>query len=240
MQLNTFNTQGVWRLTGALREPLPRRYRYIRERRRYYWIKASYPVFPKNSPIGAEINQIIQSYVKQMRENTTLPDNYKPEPLEGLPYFLIMVNTVSICRRGLVSMYFDTILYSGGANEIHDILTINFALVNGKAKQLNFDDLVRSEEDGEIIIRRHALPRILDAVERRHRRTGSAPSLQLAAQSATYYGRSEFSYDSFVLTPTAIMWVLPPGDVDAYAFGVYPIKVPYAEIQHRLRVRLDL
>lgn len=44
---------------------------------------------------------------------------------------------------------------------------------------------------------------------------------------------------SFVLTPTAIMWVIPPGGGDAYAFGTYLIKVPYAEIWHMLTFQLD-
>ncbi|MCS6920068.1 MAG: hypothetical protein NZM28_09885 [Fimbriimonadales bacterium] len=67
-----------------------------------------------------------------------------------------------------------------------------------------------------------------------------SPSLKLAAQSQSGNFIDGLDQDSFVLTPTAILWLIPSGTVDAYAFGVSPIKVPYSEIRHRLRIRLDL
>lgn len=245
MQRNTSNTEGIWRLTGALREPLPRSYRYIRRRRRYYWVKASYPVFPNSSPIGAEANKLIKPYVEKQLKEVVLPDDCKPDPLEGLPHFMQMVNTVSICRRGLLSMYFETILYTGGANEWESLYTINLALRDGELQYLFFYDLVRSFEDAEFIVRRHLEPRVYEAVRRRERRSSrsavNTPRVQLASRNLAPVSKFLYGYDldSFVLTPTAIMWVIPPGRVDAYAFGTYLIKVPYAEIRHMLAFQLD-
>lgn len=217
-----------WRLEGALLHPLPRRYRFVRRRSRYHWIKASYPIFPNQSRIGSVVNKKIQQYVSMMYDRVTPDADFVRNPIGAFPWYLEMYNLVSMSYEGFISMYFNSDWYAGGATGTTETTVINVAIVNGKSREITISDLFHRTVDLQDLIQRRVEPRLYRA-KVKHVGKEYAERTLIPVEL----------WDSFVLTPTAIMWLFSPGEVGARAEPVYKIKLPYAALKGKLRLKID-
>lgn len=130
---------------------------------------------------------------------------------------------VSVATPQLISLYFDTTEYTGGAHGNRFYQPMNFAIVNGKAQRLKLQDLFKKGVDARQVVSDAVLPKLRD----------------LKASAVVDGDITELPADlaeSFVITPSGLTFLFEPYAVASYAEGSFIIKIPFEELRGSLLV----
>ncbi|MCX7992324.1 MAG: DUF4163 domain-containing protein [Fimbriimonadales bacterium] len=218
-------------LAAACSQPLKVSYRTETQREGdFYKVDITLPVFPADSPVGALANQRVATIVNGFKTNflRTVRDNKKIGFRTGAPFELRVRPTVSIARANLVSLYLEVFLWTGGAHPNTFYRVVNVGTVNGKPRELTLKDVFRSAADREA-----TLQQVYSRLEDIKRKRVEEPYLQMPEG-----GIPREYWDSFVLTPSAIVWIFEPYAVGAYVEGKYMVRLAYAELEGRVNAAI--
>lgn len=192
-----------------------------------YKIDIRVPRFPEEQPLCALANQEVAVIVNQFKRDfqEAVEDNRKRNFRTTEPFFLQIRPTISIARGDLISLYLEIFLWTGGAHPNTYYRVANVGMVNGKPRVLKLaDTLVQGASATEIMQR---VERKLEAVKRQRDPSGE-PWMPEGGIPRKYW-------DSFILTPTAMVWIFEPYAVGAYAEGMFRIRLSYEELQGLVR-----
>lgn len=193
-------------------------------RANYYSIKVQYPQFGGSSAVvrkaNADLKQLAKTqflrYQKAAREG--LDGGQKPDVASEF----VFTPTISIARRDVISVYFTDYSFTGGAHGNSSFDAASFGLVKGKAKKLMLADLFVPGVDAKRVAGQQVYDRLKDNPEAE------------AIEQGTVTPASPELTETFVLTPTAISFLIPPYAVGPYAAGEFYVKVPFAGFGSKL------
>lgn len=133
--------------------------------------------------------------------------------------------TVSLTRPDLVSAFVTTYQYTGGAHGMTTYQGVNVGLVNGEATILLLEDLFRPGANARDLA--------LDAVKESLRANPRAEWFQPGADP-DMRGADAALIADFVITPTAITFLIEPYVAGPYAAGAFFVKVPFSTLDREL------
>ncbi len=132
---------------------------------------------------------------------------------------------VSLDRPDLVSAYVETYEFRGGAHGMTTYWGVNVGLVDGKAKVLRLEDLFRKGEPARALA--------IEAVEERLRANPNATWFQ-PGEDPGMRGPDAALIADFVITPSAVTFLIEPYVAGPYAVGSFFVKVPFSAFGDRL------
>lgn len=138
----------------------------------------------------------------------------------GPAWELEMAPTVGVANAGLVSVMWNGVQYTGGANAMSFFVSKTYGPKDGGWKELGVADLLVEGVDATRFV-------------------SAAVLSKLNAQKAKRGAEALESLDgdlieNFVVTPAGITWLFSKGDVGAGAEGTYQIKVLWSEMPEGL------
>ncbi|GIV08701.1 MAG: hypothetical protein KatS3mg019_0792 [Fimbriimonadales bacterium] len=212
----------------ASAQPLKVTYRPERARQSdFYTIDIRVPVFPKGNPIGALANQRVESIIQNYKSEflKTMVENRKINFRMGEPFQLQIRPTISIARADLISLYLEIFWWTGGAHPNTFYRVVNVGMVNGKPQVLGLRDILEQGVSAETVMQRVAQQ--LETIKRQ-RDPSEEPWMPEEGIPQDYW-------NSFILTPSAIVWVFEPYAVGAYAEGRFLIRLSYQDLRGLVR-----
>jgi len=214
----------------ASAQPLKVNYRTERTHQgNFYTIDIRMPVFPKENPVGTLANKEVESIVNQFKSDflKTMAENRNNKYLSRVsePFLLQIRPTISIARANLVSLYLEIFWWTGGAHPNTFYRVVNVGMVNGKPRVLQLRDVLEPGVTPETVTQR-----VAQQVEtiKRERDPSQEPWMPEEGIPQEYWNR-------FILTPNAIVWVLEPYAVGAYAEGSFFPRLRYDELRGLVR-----
>ncbi len=130
-----------------------------------------------------------------------------------------------MARADLISLYLEIFWWAGGAHPNTFYRVVNVGLVNGKPQVLGLRDILDQGVSAETVMQRVAQQ--LETVKRQRDPSGE-PWMPEKGIPQEYW-------NSFIFTPSAIVWVFEPYAVGAYAEGGFLIRLSYEELQGLVR-----
>jgi hypothetical protein len=195
----------------------------------FYTIDIRMPMFPKENPVGALANKEVKSIVKQFKIEflKTMTENRNNKYLRRMPepFQLQIRPTIAMARADLISLYLEIFWWAGGAHPNTFYRVVNVGLVNGKPQVLGLRDILDQGVSAETVMQRVAQQ--LETVKRQRDPSGE-PWMPEKGIPQEYW-------NSFIFTPSAIVWVFEPYAVGAYAEGGFLIRLSYEELQGLVR-----
>lgn len=193
----------------------------------FYKIDIRVPRFPEKHPLGALANREVAAIVNQFKRDfrRAMEDNRKQNFRMAEPFLLQIRPTLSIARADLISLYLEIFLWTGGAHPNTFYRVVNVGMVNGKPRVLKLSDVLERGASASEVMER--VYRRLEAVKRQRDPSGE-PWMPDGGIPREYW-------NSFILTPNAIVWIFEPYAVGAYAEGMFQIRLNYGELQGLVR-----
>jgi len=192
----------------------------IKQSRPGYWQAAAvYPRFRGKSPLEVLANITLKDAAeKEMQTFVRLAI----ETLQTLPkptsvYEYRSTAAVSLARATLVSVYLSTDEYTGGAHGNTFYYAYTFGMAEGATRQLTLQDLFRPGADG----RRAASDQVIAALKRN--------PAALWVQDGTLKEITAGMASRFVVTPTALTFLIQPYEAGPYSSGSFFVKIPFSE-----------
>lgn len=177
-------------------------------------VEARYPSFK-----GNELAQLASAGVRNRVQEVVA--EYRKEWGNGngtdRPSGMYISGTVTLNQASLISAFTDFAPYTGGAHGGLFYSTHNYGVVNGRAKKLKLKDLFQPG----VKFRDVLSPLILQSL--REREAGWV-------ENGDYRDISELVFDSFVITPQGLTFIVPPYEAGSWAEGTFWVKVPFKEI----------
>jgi hypothetical protein len=195
-----------------------------RQRPGYWKATASCPRFLTELPIGKAANRTLKpaadkgmrQFVQQSQE--TFTKFGRPRA----PYEHLSKPTVSLARPTVVSVYFTTFEYTGGAHGNTWYSTYNFGFRDGKPVSITLRDLFRPGENAVAVTTELMMAKLRANPRATFVKDGTVKSIgpELALQ--------------FVVSPAGLTFLLPPYAVAPYVEGSIFVKIPFSEFGDRL------
>jgi len=189
----------------------------------FYKIDIRVPRFPEKQSLSALANREVAAIVNQFKRDflQAMADNRKREFRMAEPFELQIRPTISIARADLISLYLEIFWWTGGAHPNTYYRVVNVGLVNGKPRVLKLEDvLAKGASAAEVM---DCVYRRLEEVKRQ-RDPSREPWMPEGGIPREYW-------DSFILTPTALVWIFEPYAVGAYAEGTFQLRLSYEELK---------
>ncbi|MCS6918286.1 MAG: DUF3298 and DUF4163 domain-containing protein [Fimbriimonadales bacterium] len=228
MRTGTLLALAAMLLSVACSQSLKVSYRAERQNQGdFYSIDLRIPSFPAEQPVGALANREVEMIVQRFKRDflQAMQENRKLNFRTGAPFQLQIRATISIARANLVSLYLEIFQWTGGAHPNTYYRVVNVGLVNGKPRVLKLQDLLTQGASAQEVMTR--VYQRLEEVKRQRDPSGE-PFMPEGGVPREYW-------NSFILTPTAIVWVFEPYAVGAYAEGKFLIRLSYNELQGLVR-----
>lgn len=190
------------------------------ERKGWYSVKASYPSFSGSSLAkfaSAEWKASFDSSLKRLDIKNSQGDEMPNHPWE-----VGYGSTIGLKSNDVISGYSEFYFYTGGAHPNREYHGHNFGLVGGKPTRLSFGHLMTVRMAPEALASQLVLPK-LKAMGASGVVDGSVSTL------------SREQTDNFVMTPAGITWLFSPYEVGSYAEGHFFVKVPWSEMEGKVR-----
>ncbi|MDM7460768.1 MAG: DUF4163 domain-containing protein [bacterium] len=205
---------------------------YRTERKRegdFYTMEIRTPRFPTEKSVGALANREVDAIVNQFKRDflQAVAENRKSGYRVGEPFQLQVRPTVSIARADLISLHLEVFWWAGGAHPNTYLRVVNVGLMNGKPRLLKLRDILERGASEQEVMRR--VTERLEATKRQ-REPSEEPWMPEGGIPREYW-------NSFILTPRALVWVFEPYAVGAYAEGAFFIRIPYSELQGLVQTR---
>jgi len=191
-------------------------------------IEVTYPQFTGSGTVvktaNADLESLAQERLKIYRSDIkTIESEYAGTDIP-LRYSYSLEPTVSIARPDLISLYFIEETYTGGAHGMAYFHGRSYGVVDGKAKLLTLQDLFKPGVDGRKL-----------AGERVYAQLQSNPNAAWIDEGWVTATSAELTKE-FVITPTALTFLIEPYAVGPYAAGAFFVKVPFEEFGDALVV----
>jgi len=184
------------------------------------------PRFDGGSPLAALANRTLAREVATAETfGRTAAAQFKTLGPPTAAYYHDAGATVSLADPELISVYFDTEEYSGGAHPNQNYVAYTFGIVRGRPAAVTLQDLFRPGVDGPRTASDLLMARLRGNPDATFIRDGTVQSIDPAVAS------------EFVVTPTAIVFLLPPYAVGAYVNGSFVVKIPFGGFGGRLDAR---
>lgn len=208
----------------------PLKVSYHSERRSqgdFYKIDIRQPVFPSEQPVGKVANREVASIVNKFKRDflQAMDENRKRNFRIAEPFQLQIRPTISVARADLISLYLEIFWWTGGAHPNTYYRVVNVGLVDGKPRLLKLEDMLVKGVSAQQVMER--VYQRLEQVKRQRDPSGE-PWMPDGGIPREYW-------NSFILTPTAVVWIFEPYAVGAYAEGMFLIRLSYEELQGLVR-----
>jgi hypothetical protein len=203
---------------------LPIRWSTFRTGRTGYWnARIVYPVFGGPSALARTANATLAAWARSEGERfgRELREQFRSQPRPREPYPFRATPAVSLASPTLISVYFRTEEYTGGAHPGSDFKTMTFGMLRGQPRRLALKDLFLPGADPAQAL----TPPVL-------------PKLKAKGASEVVDGRltrlNDLLVSDWVVAPTGLILLFPPYAVGAYAEGAFSVKVDFSELQGAL------
>lgn len=177
-------------------------------------VEARYPSFT-----GDELARLASAGVRKRVQEVVA--TYRKEWGKGngtdRPSGMYISGEVTLMQSNLISAFTDFAPYTGGAHGGLFYATYNYGMVNGRAKKLKLQDLFQPGVKFKDVLS----PLILQSL--RDREAGWV-------ENGDYRDVSDLVFESFVITPNGLTFIVPPYEAGSWAEGTFWVKVPFKEI----------
>jgi hypothetical protein len=189
----------------------------------FYKIDIRQPVFPSEQPVGKVANREVASIVNKFKRDflEEVEENRKAQFRMAEPFLLQIRASVSIARADLISLYLEVFWWTGGAHPNTFYRVVNVGMVNGKPRLLKLRDMLEKDVSAQTVMQRVA--QRLEEIKRQRDPSGE-PWMPEEGIPQEYW-------NSYILTPTAIVWVFEPYAVGAYAEGAFFVRLNFEELR---------
>ena len=182
-----------------------------------------YPRFRGGSPLAALANQTLRREVDVAEKfGRDAAAQFKSLGRPTAPYYYDSAAAVSLADSSLVSAYFTTENYTGGAHPNHNFVAHTIGIVRSRPAAVTLQDVFRPEVNGPAAVSDMLMTRLRGDPLATFVRDGTVKSIEPAAASV------------FVVTPSTLAFLLPPYAVAPYVNGSFVVKIPFAEFGGRL------
>ncbi|MCC6446400.1 MAG: DUF3298 and DUF4163 domain-containing protein [Armatimonadetes bacterium] len=186
----------------------------------YYRVEIRYPHFADNTPLARLANRTIREWARRQRRRF-IEEARKSFRL-GRPiaaFELTARPEVTLYSPSrLISLYFDTMEYTGGAHPTAPYHVMNFGMAAGKPRRLSLADLFRPGSSYR--------KAVSDAVIARLRTREGADWVQNGEMKAL----DTFQLDRFVIGRGGLTFLINEYEAGPYAAGRFEIKLPLREL----------
>jgi hypothetical protein len=203
---------------------LPVRYKAINDKQKRLEIEAKYPAFGGQTPLAKLANRTLEARVlKEVRMvRARLKEDWSQKDFTPpAPYSLSIHPEVSVATPGLISLQLGCFAYLGGAHGAAWMPTYNFAIVNGKAKQLALQDLFQRKEDAIDTVSKLVIPKL--------REQGASSVVDGSLKKLT-----KEQANNFVVTKRGLEFIFEPYSVGSWAEGQRAVEIPFASLAAHL------
>jgi hypothetical protein len=192
----------------------------------------AYPRFGGGSPLAALANRTIttREIGGAVSFGQRSADSFKKLGQPTAHWYRDETATVSLADPALISAYFETEEYSGGAHPNQYYVAYTFGIVHGRPTAVTLQDLFRSGVDGPKTSSNLVMARLKNNPDATFVQDGTVKSVDFNGTS----GAPQVGATAFVVTPRAIAFLLPPYAVGAYVNGSFVVKIPFDEFRGRL------
>jgi len=224
-------------LHGAAAAQAPLRFTMVTTKHRGpQWSTAvAYPRFDGGSPLAALANRTIatREVADAVLFGQMAADHLKTLGPPPFPYYHDAGATVSLADPALISVYFDTEEYSGGAHPNQTYVAYTFGIVGGRPAVVTLQDLFRPGDDGPKTASGLLIARLRNNPDASFVRDGTVKSIDFTNNTGGFHVGATV----FVVTPHAIAFLLAPYAVASYADGSFLVKIPFDEFGGRLNTQ---
>ncbi|HLN12056.1 MAG TPA: DUF3298 domain-containing protein [bacterium] len=191
-----------------------------------------YPRFDGGSPLAALANHTLatREVAAAVTFGLTAAEQFKKLGPPTADYFHDAGATVSLTDPALLSAYFETEEYSGGAHPNRYYTGYTFGIVRGRPAPVTLQDLFRPGVDGAKTASDLLIARLRQNPNATFVRDGTVTSIEFNGVA----GSQPVGATAFVVTPRAIVFLLPPYAVGAYVDGSFVVKIPFDAFGGRL------
>ncbi len=194
------------------------------DRPKQWKASATYHSFGGGSALAALANRELRraaaaqlaDFAKGARE--LMADGMKPTS----DWYFESVSSVQTARRDLISVYFASEVYTGGAHGSRDYKSHTFGLVRGRPKRLRLQDLFRRGVNGRKVVSNLVIARLRREERADWVRNGMTKAL--TAKQA----------EEFSVSRSGLMYVFPGGEMGAYASGNIDVRIPLSALRASL------
>jgi hypothetical protein len=177
------------------------------------------PVFRARTPLARFANaQIAASQKGAFRGWVTRAREILKNNPTSLPYEYRSVPSLSFYSPTLISLRFDSYQFMGGAHGLANMQTRNFAIVNGKPKELVLGDLFRPGTNYRALVEQKVFANL--------RRNPGA--MWVHDKSVKKLENSQFN--NFTITQNALTWLFNEYEVGPYSNGQFEVKIMKSEL----------
>lgn len=191
----------------------------IEKKIKSYSITANYPQI-KNFPdkktqnkFNKEILKYVNKNINQFKKDFKNSDKIQ----KRVPWSFILDCNVKSQSNNLISVYFLTETYEGGAHPDHAVYTLNYDLKNNK--KLNLADLFKPGSDYLNIVSKYCIEYLLQK---------NMPDSDWINKGAS---AKQENYKNFYLTGENLVIVFPRYQVACYAEGEQEVAIPYTYLK---------
>ncbi len=185
-----------------------------------YQVEIKYPQFPDVTPLVRFANQTLANWARGelsrfVRDSRRAQGPGKPQA----PYSYnanFKVSNFSAAR--LVSVFFDTHAYTGGAHGNSAYVVFNFGMVEGKARRLALGDLFRPGAGYP--------QKISDAVIKKLKQDKRASFVA----DGEVKSLTPEQLERFVIEPGGLVFLIDPYEAGPYAAGQFQVKLTPDEL----------
>lgn len=187
---------------------------------------ADYPQFHTGSATAKLANKELQSWaVKDVTDFANQWKNGIEKFVPDMTYAHESKATVSVNKPDLISLYFTTYEFTGGAHGNTFYTVMNYGIVNGKPRKLALKDIFLPGTD---------LIHTFDSIIVEDLRKKNA-SLVVDGELKNIDKRH---LANWILTPSGITFLYEPYAVASYAEGVFMVKVPFEQLEGKLNLKV--
>jgi hypothetical protein len=197
------------------------RVRTVRAKGKNFSARATYPGFRARTPLVRFANarirsDVLGSYRQWLKATrTSLQADSKPiAPYEfELRPILHRYNP-----RVLISMNFNSYEYTGGAHGMSAFLAQNYAVVNGKPKEITLGDLFRRGTAYRPLVEHKIFAKLKKNKEAAWVQDGSVKTLTTS------------QFNNFTVSRSGLTWIFNPYEMGPYAAGIFEVTLTPAEL----------
>lgn len=190
------------------------------ERKGWFSIKASYPTFHGDalaSFASKEWRAALDADLARLNVRENLGDEMPP-----IAWELTYGSKVGLASAELISGYSEFFFYTGGAHPNREYKGLTFGMVDGKPVRVKLGHLMTVRMAPEALASELVLPKL--------RAMGASSVVEGTITTLT-----KEQADNFVVTPAGITWLFSPYEVASYAEGHFFVKVPWSEMEGKVR-----
>lgn len=203
---------------------LPVTFRLERQSGGGYWrAVARVPVFPAADRLGSYANRAVADLVAAaVEEFRVAVADATQDGKPPVPYQIDLTTTVSLATDQVISLYTTEVTYTGGAHPNSAFRVLNVAMRDGLPVEVKLEDVLTPPDRAERLANELLIGR-LKQVER---------ASWVVSGEVTEFEPPTLR--RFILTPTAVSWLIQPYEAAPYAAGEFVVKVPLSELGERL------